>query len=110
MSKYNVSMEAEINVSFSNPEKAKSFFVDGQWHEHFWKITDLEDLAKNIAQAFHQTPEFFDKNVGAIARSPEGFGRFVKQQGGKYLAKWDEFGEILVTYESELEAVSAYEV
>ena len=109
MKKFEVTMEAELSVSFSNPEKAKSFFIDGDFRKYFYEISDMEELVKYIAVAFHHSHEYFDKAKNAFARSPEGFGFYVKKENNYYEADWVEFGKISIRYEQELEATSAYE-
>jgi len=110
MKRFEVAMEAEISVSFSDPDKAKSYFIDGIWSSYFYDLVDMEDLAKSLSQAFHNSDEHYDKDRNAIIRSPEGFGIYIKKENGYYVANWEEFGEITVRYELELEATDAYEV
>ena len=35
---FEVKMEAEITIGFSDPDKAEEYFVNGEWSECFWDV------------------------------------------------------------------------
>lgn len=110
--KMRVELKAEIDVVFSEPEKAVAVFIDGDWKDAFWPIDDIEDLATNIARAFHHERDQFkydDKiNKGWNIRYPEGFGTFVQQGDDTYVMEDESTGKIIVSYEMELDGT--YEI
>lgn len=79
------SFKAEIKtewiITFHDPEKAKAFFIDGDWKDYFFTFNGLKDLSEHLAFAFHNDPERWSKEQSADYRSPEGFGDYYKQSG-----------------------------
>ena len=109
-----VELKAEIDVSFSDPEKAKAVFIDGDWKDYFWVIDDLENLATDLANAFHNEPQHWkydhEKQKGWYQKSPEGFGTFIQQDNGSFVMEDETTGKITISYEMELEPDGTFEV
>lgn len=83
--KFKAEITNEARVVFREPEKAKAFFVDGDWKHAFWEIESLEDLACNIAKAVADSPEDLaeseNKKTFRTVRKTEGFGKFFRTRG-----------------------------
>jgi hypothetical protein len=112
MSEFRTSFEMEIDVSFADPEKAKAYFIDGEWKDSFWEIDDMEELAKYIAHSFHVEGDRYDAERKAIVRSAEGFGDYILGDSGLYHldeTSAEYVGGITVRYEMELEPVDTME-
>ena len=109
MNKHRTHFSMEIDVVFENEDNAKAFFIDGDWKNLFWSISDLRDLAMSIASAFHYAESRWDKNIKKHIKSIKGYGLFIRQQDGSY--KTDDFtaeeggGHICIAYEKVLDVV-----
>lgn len=87
------------SITFSDPEKAKAEFIDGDWSDYFWEIDDMEDLATNIIQAVHNEQEISEidsQDKYVMKRSPEGFGVYLKD-GNDWVMDNEHTGKITVT-------------
>lgn len=105
--------EMDIDVEFSEPEKAKAFFIDGDWKNHFFTFGDLQEFTAALAFSFHATPDQWDRERKTWTRSPEGYGTFVKDDSEKWVnieEAYEDIGRIVITYESELENCGTFEV
>jgi len=109
MKSFDITMLAELQIKFSEPLLAKAYFIDGEWRETFWDIDNMHQLAKNIANAVQDYPAYYDKGYESFVKSPEGFGVYVRQTDGSYKATWKDFGDIIVTTVSELNAEESRE-
>ncbi len=93
MKKFNVELKAEHNVSFSNPEKAQAFFIDGKWKDVFYDFVDLEELAGFIALSYLQHGKSF-----------EGFSDFQRTKSPMIVEnKCEEYGIISIEVDMDLE-------
>jgi hypothetical protein len=104
-------LTAEVKVIFSEPEKAKAEFIDGDWSSVFWDIENMKDLARDLSFAVHNQPESWvcDKDVNNChwEKSPEGFGLFIKT-GNEWVMDNENTGKITV-FIADLEVESIYE-
>ena len=77
-------LTTEVKVIFSDPEKAKAEFIDGDWSSVFWEIEDLGDLAENLITAIHRAHAIFvcedETDNYHHKKSPEGFGCYFYDQ------------------------------
>lgn len=108
MSKFRTSFEMEIDVTFHDPDKAKAYFIDGDWKESFWTLECLGEVAKKLAHHFHGEPLYFDPKEKRVARMVEGFGRFIDTKIESIFELEPEAAElsggITIAYEMPLEA------
>ena len=109
MTRYNVTLEAEVSVSLSDPEKAKAYFIDGTWKDYFWKINDIDELHKTIAHAFYIESSQYDKELNVMVRSVEGFGTFVRQDDRSHVAEFEDYGKLTIHECYDLEPVDINE-
>ena len=112
--KVRTDFEMKIDVAFSDPELAKSFWVDGDFKETMWDIADLDELASMIASAFHGESRHYDETLKKFVKEIEGYGTFVPDEHNNvYTANYDHFDglkglEIKVSYEDTLEPTGSY--
>lgn len=52
MKKFNIELQANIKVTFSDPKKAQAYFIDGEWNEYFFDFDSLQELAEFIGSNF----------------------------------------------------------
>lgn len=99
MMKFKGDLQAEIEVFFAEPEKAKAEFIDGDWSDYFQNIDDMEDLATKLSYAVHIQPErhVYDEKTGKghWEKSPEGFGVYIKD-GDSWVMDNEHTGKITV--------------
>ena len=111
MKKFKGELKAEIEVIFSEPEKAKAEFIDGDWASVFWDIEDMESLARDLSFAVHSQPERWvcddDSSNCHWEKSPEGFGLYIKTDEG-WVMDNEHTGKIIVVID-DLEVESVYE-
>ena len=92
--KIKVGFEMNARVEFKDPEKAKEYFIDGRWKDVFYKLDDLNELAKNLAYDIYQSEAVWRDG---IAKFVEGFGHFLKGESrGEWIIKDPDHGEIVV--------------
>lgn len=105
--KFNIVFNMEISVNFESPELIEKYFINGPWNEVFYKVNDLEDLAKDISFAFHNEEDKWDNTAKQFYRSIEGFGRYYKQSDDSYILdneSLEEIGSMItIKYESTLD-------
>ncbi len=106
---FSVAMYAEVSVLFSDAQKAKAYFIDGNWKNIFWELSDMEELASNIAHSVFDTPGFYDRSKDVVVRNVEGYGAYVREAKNTFVAKWEGFGIITVIITDELEPSSCCE-
>ena len=111
MTKYRTDFEMQIDVEFVEPEKAKAFFIDGDWKESFWSFDDLDEVAESISRLFFYEVEHWNREQKAFVRFLEGYGYFVRQ-GDVYISskEYAEAGEIRIREELELTESGTYSV
>ena len=104
MSKIRCSFEMEIDINFQDTDKAKSYYIDGDWKESFYSLADLEEVAEQLSYSFYVEDEKWDKILKAVIKFVEGFGTFVKKDNEWHLT--EEFasdgGGIIICYETSL--------
>lgn len=114
MTKMRVELKAEIDVTFSHPEKVEAVFIEGDWKECFWELYDLEEVVTHLANAFHNESDrwVFNKETGTgyFERSPEGFGSYISQGNGDYVMEHETTGKITISYEMELEPDGVFKI
>lgn len=116
--KRKVTLETEVVVGYSNPEKAHQYFIEGDWKNTFFDLDDLEDLTEFLALAVFQHPEGFrlvqfgvKGNEYRFVKEMEGFATFIKDENGanSWVSEHDVYGAITVHLE-ELEVSFSPEV
>lgn len=108
MKKFRTTMELEIDVYFSEPEKATDFFTNSDWKNYFFKYEKLSEVAQHIAEVFERTPELWKENK--FAKHLEGFGYFISNSDGTWSTEQSGFGLIQIGYEMELETTGINEI
>ena len=108
---YNVGYEMKIEVLFSDPVKAESYFIKGDWRNYFFKLDDMEELSIHIADMFHATPDYWHAVKKEHCKFIEGFGLFVPSYGNPRRFTSDiendsDYGRIVIYYEQDLESNS----
>lgn len=110
--KFKANLNAEIQVTFEDPEKAKAVFIDGDWSNTFWDIPDMESLVSDLSFAVHSQPERFVFNEETkkphYEKSPEGFGVYIKGENG-WVMDNEHTGKIIVSID-DLEVECAHEL
>ncbi|MDA9557766.1 hypothetical protein N9R79_09795 [Vibrio sp.] len=115
--KFRSLIKCEIDVNFVDQEKAKAFFIDGDWKDIYYEFLDLEEAARHLAFAFHNAPEKLSE--GGLFRDVDGFGEYFYSRDNKEWRLTDKYvpngvgmpcGEIIISYESELQCSQAEEI
>jgi len=106
---FTANLNAEIKVTFDNPEKAKAEFIDGDWDQTFWDIPDMESLVRDLSFALYSSPEEFiyNEETGKShwEKSPEGFGVYIKADDA-WVMDNEHTGKIIVSIDDpEVECV-----
>jgi len=110
--KLRTSFEMEIDVEFSEPEKAKAFFIDGDWKNYFFTFSDLQDFTAALAFSFHAESDRWDKARKTWTRSPEGYGTFAQTDSDTWVNiddANDDIGKIVISYSMDLENIGCCE-
>jgi len=100
---FDVILQVELSVKFTEPSKAKQFFLDGDWKRSFYDFSGLNDLADHIAWGFHQAPQSYGGKV--IFRSIEGFPDFKRDDDMVYISEDPLYGAIIISIKSQLDVV-----
>ena len=96
--KYNVDVQAEYNVAFSDMEKIENNILDNDsdWACHFFQFCDIEALVEHLVIIFKKTSSSYEHGIG-IVYPVEGFGNFIQSEcGTKFVSTEDEFGSITI--------------
>lgn len=101
--KFEVEFNMEMEVEFKDPEKAKKFFINSEWSNFFWSVSDLEELVEYICTGFHNESEYYDIDCKSMVRTVEGFGVFVKNAGIYTASCEKEFGDIIIKITNDLD-------
>ena len=103
---YEVEFEARVTVEFSDHDKAKKFFIGGEWSKTFWDLSDMEELTQYIASTFIDESVFYNKDLKKLCKSLEGFGVFEKDEKSQsFTSISDLFGAVTVEYVDLLEPI-----
>lgn len=114
--KFKNTIQCEIEVDIKDREKAKAFFIDGDWSEIFYEISDLDELASILGFAFHNAEERLGQG---LFKSIEGFGDYIYSYEKKEWHLTDRLleegedlpcGNIVIKYISELESIETEEI
>lgn len=109
--KFSVNLQEDLCVEFSNFKKAEQYFIIGNvWKNVFFSFNDMEELIGYVSVAFHGanveliTSDIKDSKILEYGKFIEGFGWFVKdkEDWDRFICKDGEWGEIIVTVESEI--------
>jgi len=95
MKSFNCTLETTMVIEFSDEAKIIAFFVNGTWRESFYHLQDLEDIARHLSFAFHQTSDDWDSDKKCWYKFVEGFGEFYND-GEVWRNGTEEYGEITV--------------
>jgi hypothetical protein len=95
MKKFECTLEAKIEVKFSDESKVEAFFIDGDWKKSFYDLGDMEELASHLVYAFDQTPEEWSDR-GCSSKFIEGFGAFYEVSRGTWIITSKETGDIII--------------
>lgn len=100
-------IEIEIDIELKDPEKAKTYFIDGEdWKTAFYSFRNLIELTAHLASSFHSTSDVWSPKHLAQCKFIEGFGEFVAFNDGTWRLtdEWTgDSGGIFIEYESNLE-------
>lgn len=79
MKKFNVELKQEVEVEFSSVNKAKKYFIKGDWKDFFYAYENLEELASDLALNFSNPRGVtsYDWVKGCYTMFIEGFGEFI---------------------------------
>lgn len=107
--KFEVELMAEFSVEFADPEKSHAYFVEGDWKKCFWSVSDLEELAGQIAIFFHHA------SAGCFSSKVylEGFGDFISNGTDQWISTTDataEYGQIIVHKTGDLDVLCCNEL
>lgn len=114
--KFKNTIQCEIEIDFKDKAKAKAFFIDGDWSETFYEISDLDELASILGFAFHNAEERLRQG---LVKSIEGFGDYIYSYEKKewrlndrQLSEGEELpcGDIVIKYTSELQCIETEEI
>lgn len=97
-----ITLTTEIDIQFSDEEKAKAYFIDGDWKEYFFTYSDMRDLCEHIAYSFHMQGGWREAYV-------EGFGTFIREDEIWKVTN-EDFGTIFIREEQDTEPSSCYEI
>lgn len=95
-------LEQEMKVEFTDPEKAKAFFIDGDWKKSFYTFDDLEELASflmlNAREKLVVGDHWREGEELKSGADIEGFPYFYRHNGQKLIAEHDdEIGQIIIS-------------
>lgn len=94
-----------LSIEFSEPDKAKKYFINGDWSESMWKCSDLEDLGETILDSFINSSheDLYEKNkICGTGKDIEGFNYFLSNFCcDEYTSSADVYGKIIVRVEQE---------
>lgn len=104
--------ETEITVQFDDPEKAKQFFLEGDWSEVFWSHDDLEELAADLGVSVKDGCKSWNEDLQRPTVSCDGYGTFVEVSPGVFELSGDDLpcGKITVDILSEEDHTGSHEV
>lgn len=114
--KFTATLEQEIKVVFTEPEKAKAFFIDGDWRESFFEFSHLEQLAEflmlNTSDKLRVMDHWREDGELHFGANIEGFPYFYKTADQQGLATKENpiIGQIIITGDSEVAAAYLQEV
>lgn len=110
--KYRTDFEAQYDVQFSDPDKAESYYVNGEFAKHITRNDDLKEVAKMFAQQFINTESNYDSKMECRKKYLVDIGDFYLRDG-RWVSSEDlteEGGEIVIVEEQELDAFGTYKV
>lgn len=103
MSKFTSLVSKELEITFSDFEKAEAYFIDSDYHEYMYDFSDMEDLVDGLSIMFTKYPSGWDFDKG-LYKDIEGFGVFYCK-GDKWTAEYPEvFGTICIEELGDFEA------
>ncbi|EJC6874005.1 hypothetical protein MX838_004349 [Vibrio parahaemolyticus] len=77
MTTIRTTFEYQIDVNFLDIDKARSFFLKSDWKDCFYTFNFIEDVAKHLADNFHNYNAVLEK--GKEWRHIEGFGSYYRE-------------------------------
>jgi len=90
--KIEVIYESKIVIEFCDPEKARAYFIDGDWKDSFYTFDDLEEVADLLGSQLVDEGSWrwnFEINKWGCS-SCEGFPEF--QLNGKEITSFNDYG------------------
>lgn len=102
--KFKATLECEIEVDFSDKEKAQAYFIDGDWKEYFYTFDGLDEFTRHLVYAFNESEEMLR---GGRIKFVEGIGEFIHDRSKnewrlthKNLQEGESFlcGQIVIRY------------
>ena len=78
--KFKATLECEIEVDFSDKDKAKTYFIDGDWQEYFYAFDGLDEFTRHLVYAFNESEEMLR---GGRIKFVEGVGEFIYDRSKK---------------------------
>ena len=109
MKTYRTEFEMEIDIKFSDPEKAYAYFINGDWKKGFYTCCDLEELSELLSEMFHNESRRFVEHQHQ--KDVEGFSPFrTNDENKEWTSEYHEYGKIIIKYEFELAPAGTYEI
>lgn len=111
--KYRSTFEAEYDVQFSDPDKAESFYVNGDFAKHIINHDDLDSVAEMFSRLFFLAIEQYDMDKNCSFKHLDDTGVFYKRPDGSWVSSerlTEEGGEVVITEEEEPYVSSTYQV
>jgi len=102
---HKIDLQGVFSVEFTDPEKSKAFFIDGQWKDSFYDFSSLGSLSGHIVFNFYHTPRAYKAAKGDFIKNIEGFSAFILNPAGNYVSSDNDYGKIIVKCVHELHSV-----
>lgn len=76
MGTFRSTLQVEVDVNFHDEEKAKEFFIDGDWKKYFFEFLDLRDAAEHLSFVFQKTDSAWSEEKQTRYKNIKGFGNY----------------------------------
>lgn len=117
MATLRTTFEFQIDINFTDKERANHFFIESDWKEHFYEFNDLDEVSEHLAINFDNASEQWED--GQHWKHIDGFGSYYYHREEKewrltkdMLKEGEELpcGEIVIKYEMNTECTDVTEL
>lgn len=88
-------IEQNINyytISYSNTQKAISYFIDGVWSKIYFQYKDLNEMKSHLQVLINRELVYSNKNLHI-----EGLNLFYKTTDSTWISECEKYGQITIT-------------